>query len=232
MKLNKSNNRAKNEIAHCQQCAMRNIALFSDLQCNDFELLHQPITIIELQGGDILYEEKQAARYVYTIRSGLLKQVKYLADGSYRIVRLLRQGDLAGIESLNNTFYMHHTIALEKATFCKIPIENIEILNQKSPNIRKPLTARWHKIQQDADIWLTELTVGHSKQRVAKLLVYLADENYSESFFLPSREDIGALLSITTETASRVIAEFKRQGCLQTERHYAKINLLKLKQLY
>lgn len=226
------NTLSRNETAHCQQCAIRSIALFSDLQCNDFELLHQPINIIALQGGDILYEEKQAARYVYTVRSGLLKQVRYLADGSYRIVRLLRQGDLAGIEALNNSCYMHHTIALQQATFCKIPIENIEILNQKSPNIRRPLTARWQKIQQDADIWLTELTVGHSKQRVAKLLVYLANENYSEPFFLPSRGDIGALLAITTETASRIIAEFKRQGFLQIQRNYAKINFLKLKQFY
>jgi len=30
-----------------------------------------------------------------------------------------------------------------------------------------------------------------------------------------NREDIGAMLGITTETASRVIAEFKRNGTLE-----------------
>ena len=34
------------------------------------------------------------------------------------------------------------------------------------------------------------------------------------------------------ETASRMIAEFKRQGCLQIQRNHAKINLSKLKQFY
>jgi DNA-binding transcriptional regulator YhcF (GntR family) len=29
---------------------------------------------------------------------------------------------------------------------------------------------------------------------------------------MPSREDMGALLGITTETASRIMAEFKRRG--------------------
>jgi CRP-like cAMP-binding protein len=79
----------------------------------------------------------------------------------------------------------------------------------------KQLTARWQKVQSDADIWLAELTVGNSKKRVANLLLYLASKNVDNSVLLPTREDIGALLAITTETASRITAEFKRLGYIQ-----------------
>ncbi|MDQ7090413.1 MAG: Crp/Fnr family transcriptional regulator [Methylococcales bacterium] len=233
MKPNKYNNQANKEVVnHCQQCLMRPISLFSDLQESDFYLLRQPINIIELEAEEILYKEKQVIRYLYTVRSGLLKQVRYLDDGSYRIVRLLRQGDIAGIEALNNTFYKQHTLILQKASLCQIPIKNIKALDQKSTCLYKPLMARWQKIQQDADLWITEFSVGHSKKRMANLLIYLAGENDTDFFFLPSREDIGALLAIRTETASRIIAEFKRQGCLQAKGNYAKINFSKLKQFY
>ena len=111
-------------------------------------------------------------------------------------------------------------------------VENIESLNQNTSHIYKQLTARWQKIQYDADIWLTELTVGHSKKRMANLLIYLASQNSDVSFYLPSREDMGALLAVTTETASRIIAEFKRQGLLKTNGNDATIDFLKLKQLH
>lgn len=221
-----------NQSEKCQHCSIRQLVLFADLCPEDFDLLQLPIENIKLQTGDVLYKEKQAAKYVYTIRSGLLKQVRYLADGSYRVVRLLQQGDLAGIEALAGSSYMHHTIILQDATVCQIPIEKIEQLNENTSHLYKQLTARWKKIQSDADLWLTEFTVGSSKKRVAKLLIYLSTQNNHDSFYLPSREDIGALLAITTETASRIIAEFKRQGGVQTQRHYAKIDIAKLKQLY
>ncbi len=139
-------------------------------------------------------------------------------------------GDLAGIEAIHGLAYLHHAIALKNTEICRIPIADIEQLIRKSPNLYKQLTARWQKIQSDADIWLAELTVGSSKKRVANLLLYLDAQNTNESFYLPAREDLGALLAITTETVSRVIAEFKRQGLLQTQQHNAQIDKLKLKQ--
>ena len=161
----------------------------------------------------------------------MIKLVRYLPNGSYRIVRLLQQGDLAGIEALNNTAYLHHAIALQDTSICRIPIEDIEKLNLHSPHLYKQLTARWHKVQSDADIWLAELTVGHSKKRIANLLLYLAQHSPTDYFYLPSREDIGALLAMTPETASRIIAEFKRLGYLQINAQGALVNKNKLQQL-
>lgn len=216
---------AWNGVDKCQKCPIRGLVLFADLQRDDFDLLHLPINDIELQSGDTLYKEQQAPNFVYTIRSGLVKLVRYLPDGSYRIVRLLHQGDLAGIEALNSSSYLHHAIALQNTSVCRIPVEDIEALNSNSPHLYKQLTARWQKVQTDADVWLADLTMGSSKKRVASLLLYLSRCRGEEGeFFLPTREDIGGLLAITTETASRVIAEFKRLDLLQIQRHIAKID--------
>ena len=223
-------NQASPGINKCQQCCIRELVLFADLQQDDFKLLHQPICNIELKARDTLYREKAAANFVYTVRSGMIKLVRYLPNGNYRIIRLLHPGDLAGIEALHGLAYLHHAIALKNTETCQIPIADIEQLIRKSPNLYKQLTARWQKIQSDADIWLAELTVGSSKKRVANLLLYLDAQNTNESFYLPAREDLGALLAITTETASRVIAEFKRQGLLQTQQHSAQIDKVKLEQ--
>jgi hypothetical protein len=71
--------------------------------------------------------------------------------------------------------------------------------------------------------------MGSSKKRMANLLIYLSDHSNDEGYFyLPSREDIGALLAVTTETASRIVAEFKRLSLLQTKSHMAQLDKAKL----
>ncbi len=125
--------------------------------------MHAPIQDLDFATGESLYVEKESARHVFTIRSGMVNLVRYLPNGSYRIVRLLQQGDLAGIEALSGSDYLHHAITLQDTAVCRIPIENIEQLNLSSPHLYKQLTARWQKVQSDADIWLVELTVGNSK---------------------------------------------------------------------
>ena len=227
-----ANDQVWNGAEKCQLCCVRELVLFADLQRADFKLLHQPINDFELQAGDTLYREKEAPKFLYTLRSGMIKLVRYLPNGNYRVVRLLQLGDLAGIEALHGSTYLHHAIALQNTAVCRISVEDIEQLNRKSPHLYKQLTAQWQKVQSDADIWLTELTVGSSKTRVANLLLFLASRNNTDdSFYLPAREDIGALLAITTETASRIIAEFKRLGLLQTHHHSARIDKTKLEQI-
>ena len=70
---------------------------------------------------------------------------------------------------------------------------------------------RWQKSLSDADAWLTQLSTGPAKKRVANLLLRLREEDSTECFLF-SREDIGYILSITIETASRTISDLKRKG--------------------
>jgi len=224
-------NQAWNGAEKCGQCPIRHLVLFADLQQDDFNQLHIPIHDLEIAAGNAIYTEKEDAQYVYTIRTGMVKLVRYLPNGNYRIVRLLQLGDLAGIEALSGSAYMHHAITLQDTAVCRIPIKDIEQLNLSSPHLYKQLTARWQKVQSDADIWLAELTVGNSKKRVANLLLYLSHYQSGEYFYLPGREDIGAIVAISTETASRIIAEFKRLGYLLSTPQGTTINAEKLQQI-
>ncbi|ORU93685.1 MAG: hypothetical protein A6F70_06365 [Cycloclasticus sp. symbiont of Bathymodiolus heckerae] len=199
----------------CEQCAIRNLVLFADLDKNDFDLIHRPINEFELAVGETLYNQGDCSDFIFTLRSGLIKLVSYLADGSVRIVRIIKKGDVVGLEALDNKHYLHHAVVLEEAAFCRIPVSQIKELNERSPHLSKQLTARWQRVIFDADVWLSQLSSGFAKQRVAYLLLYLSDGNDDGECYLPTREDIGAMLAMTTETASRVIADFKRKGFIK-----------------
>jgi CRP-like cAMP-binding protein len=212
--VRKDTNNSRSSLA-CECCSVRHLVLFAELSPEDFRLVHRPITTQELAPGEILYDEGITPESVFTIRHGLVKLVKYLPDGSQRIVRLLRQGDLAGIEALNSQSYEHQAIALEPVSVCRIPTVVVERLVKETPRLLAQLMTQWQRSIQQADIWLAELSTGPSRSRVARLLLHLAETAPDKAFHLPGREDMGAMLAITTETASRVIAEFKRKGLIQ-----------------
>ena len=220
------------ELSKCEMCGIRDLVLFADLNEDDFKLIHQPIVDLQLKPFQTLYRSGDSPDFVYTIRSGLVKLVNYSSDGHYRIVRLLGKGDLVGIEVLAGLPYAHCAEALEPLAVCRIPVSEVQRINRDTPRLHQQMIARWQKISSDADYWITELSTGQARQRVIRLLLHLAAISDRSDFFLPSREDMGAMLAITTETASRMISALRNEGVLHVlEKNRASAELEQMRAL-
>jgi CRP-like cAMP-binding protein len=216
----------------CKHCGIRHLVLFADLDHDDFSLIHRPIEIVDFKTGDYIYRSGEEARYLYTVRRGLVKLVQYVEDGGQRIVRLLKQGDVAGIEALLGRNYQHDAVLLDTTQVCRIPVDVINALNDNTPRLHRRLMGAWDRALSDADRWLTELSTGTAKERVIRLFVTLDELCKEEYFYMPSREDIGSMLGITTETASRIVAELKRAELIRMIDHkHAVADIVQLKQL-
>lgn len=200
--------------ANCSKCAIRNSVLFAGLTEKDFEQLHKPIDQFVLKAGSKIYTAGEKAEYMYTIRDGLVKLVQYLSDGNQRIIRLLRTSDVVGLEAVLDPVYKHDAIVLHDAEVCRYPASAAQDLSKSNPKLHRELMARWQSALNEADSWVTEFSTGTSKQRVARLLLMLSKGSVTNTSSLFSREDMGAMLGITTETASRTIADFKRKHLL------------------
>lgn len=200
--------------ADCQQCQLRQSVLFAGLREADFEKIHHPINQYRFMPGQILYRAGENADRMYTIRSGLLKLVQYLPDGSQRIVRLVRTADVTGLEALLGDTYQHDAVVMQPTEVCALPSTTVQELSRDNPELHVELLKRWQRALSEADVWLTELSTGPARERIARLLLRLVRDQDPPECTLFGREDLGAMLGITTETASRMIAEFKRQGLL------------------
>ncbi len=200
--------------ADCLSCALRNSVLFSGLNEKDFDTIHQPIDLYTLPPGATLYRAGEKGDRLFTIRNGALKLVQYLADGNQRIVRLIRSTDVIGLEALLGQPYQHDAVVLQPMEACSLPVSVVQALSEVNPVLHKELLNRWQHALEEADAWLTELSTGSAKQRIARLLLRLVRNEQASECDLFSREDMGAMLGITTETASRTIAEFKRSSLL------------------
>jgi CRP-like cAMP-binding protein len=200
--------------ADCLNCSVRTSVLFAGLAERDFQRIHDPIDQYILRPGTPLYHAGDQGDFMFTVRSGALKLVQYLPDGSQRIVRIVRATDVLGLEALVDPTYRHEAVALQPTEVCRFPTRVVRELGRDNPALHRELMARWQRALNEADAWLTELSTGSARQRVARLLLRLVRDRESSECQLFGREDMGAMLGITTETTSRTIAEFKRQSLL------------------
>ena len=201
-------------LSKCDKCGMRHLALFSDLDPEDLQHNPLPIDDLHFNAGTVLYREGEDGISVFTIRSGLVKLVQHLPNGSHRIVRLLRPGNVAGLETLLGDPYQHTAITLQSTMVCRIPCETVHRLNAETPRLHRQIMVRFKDSVRQADEWLTNLSTGSAKARMARLFLYLQEDPCNPVCELFNRDDVAAMLGLTTETASRIVADMRRTGLI------------------
>ena len=200
----------------CGSCGIRDQSLFADLISEDFRLIHQPIHDVSVASHTTLFDEGAPGQYLFTVRSGLVKLVRYQSDGTQRIIRLLTPGDIAGLEVTATPTYHSSAITVTDVTACRIPTSVIQRIEKESPRLHTQLLRKWHEALKQADDFIADLASGSARQRLARLLLRLSHGDSGQQIVLPPREDVGAMLGITTETASRAVAAFRREGLLES----------------
>lgn len=198
----------------CESCGIRDHSLFKDLTAADFELIDQPIHDLSFEAHATLFDEGSTGTNLFTLRTGLIKLVRFQPDGSQRIIRLLTPGDIAGLEITATDTYDSTAVAVTPVQACRIPQSVIRRLERESPRLHGQLLRKWHEALKQADDFIADLASGNARQRLARLLLRLSQGDSTRDVLLPSREDVGAMLGITTETASRTVASFRREQLL------------------
>lgn len=208
--------------SHCERCHIRKLMLFSELPDGAFKNLLLPIEHFIYPHNAVLYEVDTQKKFIYSIRRGMVKLVHTAKDGSKRIVRLQGPGSAIGLELLANATSYHHTaVVINEVDLCRIPVQTIRQLESQYPILNHHIREQLQDQLYLADQWIVALGTGIAKQRVAQLLLIL-NEFFSDkegAFLLLSREDMAAMIGITIETVSRMIAEFKRLNILYKTRN-------------
>jgi CRP-like cAMP-binding protein len=199
----------------CRHCGIRDMVLFADLNEQDFSAIHTPIDDLELKKGSMLFDRSSRSHGIYTLRTGMVKLVRVTADGRQRIVRVLRPGDVVGLEVLTSPCYDSDAVALTDVSVCRIPVEVILKLGANSQRLHLKLMQKWQQTVRDADDWLADLNFGTARQRVSSLILKMRSPADLEITTLFSRDDMGAMLDLKMETVSREINQLVREGVIE-----------------
>ena len=204
--------------ADCKHCDIRNSDLFSALTNAELEAMPEPIDVYCYPAGSILYQEGGKNNSFYAMRAGLVKLIRELPDGDYRIVRLMRRGDTFGLEHFLGKVNEHTAVTVTGVNLCCIPVTLIRNLYRNNPNLCRQLLECWDDYLRRADNNISFLSTGTTRQRVVNLIQYLAaayGQTDVNRVALLGGQDMAAVLGVRVEGVSRIIAELKRDGVLR-----------------
>jgi len=202
----------------CESCALCNNAYLAKLTRTEFDRVLSSIERVSYTPETVIYHEGGSGNYIYAIRSGLIKQLQYSSNGTYRILRLSQPNDTIGLEIFSDDNYEHTAIAINNVTACRIPISVLNQIDHNDPFMYETFMKQWHHESREADTWITEFSTGSIQTRVIRLILFLSNSQSSTQFAtveLLNREDMAAIIGTTIESTSRVIARLKREKLLR-----------------
>lgn len=219
-------------LHRCATCVTRGSALFGSLDERGLDHVQLRIDSLEIGPDEPIYARGQPGNAVYTVRSGIVRFERATEGGERRIVRLAGPGDLIGMESILSQPYIDDAFACTQVQLCRIPRHTVEDLGENDALSPRELMLRWQRALDDAETWVAELAMGPVRRRLLRLLAKLgqyADED--GMVWLPRREEMGAMLNMAVETASRQISRLRREGVLQAiPPRAARLNMRALEQ--
>lgn len=200
----------------CRACDGTENVLFAGLAHQGVASLDIPIDNVVYARGETIYHLDAPAETLFVIRAGAVKLVRYPGDGTaQRIVRVLKPGEIVGVDAMLAGVTQHHAIAAGEVRGCRVPLSFVEQLCMQYPKFQWNMMRQLQASQRETEQWLVDLAGGSvaARERMARLLLRLrvGDSNWIYNFSL---EDIRAMIGITVETASRIITEFSRFGLL------------------
>lgn len=202
-------------LGDCLACDGRENAFFAGLAPDVIAGLHVDVENFGIPAGQVLYQRGDTAHTVWILRTGAVKLLASAWDGAQRIVRVLKPGDVAGMEALLSGTYGHTAETVGTVHACQIPLPAIEELCLEHSSFQWNLMKQLQVALRETEHWLVDLasTGASARQRMARLLLRLRDGE-SNRIYNFSREELGLMLGIALETASRIIAAFLRERLL------------------
>ena len=216
-------------MSKCDQCIVRQFNSLKSLTKDELIRISGCKTSRLIKKGDIIFEEGETLNGVYCIKDGVCKLSKLSANGKDQIVKLVVKGELLGQRSLISDEAANlSATALNDMEVCFIPKHEIVGDLKKNTDFSYDVLQQMAQDLKDADDIIVNMAQKSVRQRLAETLIYIHDNfGVLPNGFLSvifSREDYASMVGTATESAIRVLSEFKKQGLISTEGKSIKID--------
>ncbi len=215
--------------ATCQSCNQRFNSVFCKAHEDHINQINEQKSCNTFKKGQVLFSEGARPQGVFCVSDGKVKLSHLGDDGKDQIIRLVKAGDILGYRALlSGERYSASAEALEDTQVCFIPrdlfIKVLKLDSNLAFEMMKLLSDELHK----AEIKLTHLAQKPIRERLAETLLFIKETYGYEADGVTlnvrlSREDIANLVGTATESAIRLLSEFKKDGMIELEGKKIKI---------
>ncbi len=209
-------------MSNCQQCIIKQFNAIKVLNEDELEQISCNKIAKSFKKGDVLFKEGEVLNGIYCVRNGACKLSKLSANGKDQIIKLVTTGNMLGQRSVVCGEKANlSAVALTDMKLCYIPKDEIVEILHKNSNFSFELLKVMALDLKDADDIIVNMAQKPVKQRMAEMLLYIedqfgVDENAMLNVVL-SREDYANIVGTATESAIRILSQFKKDGFIATK---------------
>src|SRR4030095_2811295 len=216
------------EQPFCDKCHSRLDNVFCSLTNSQMSEMSSEKSCSIYKKGQVIFNEGNRPGGMYCVNKGKIKIFQTGEEGKEQILRLAKEGDILGYRSLiSGEAYSASASVMEDAVVCFIPKSTFFGLLQSNAELSSKMMQLLSHDLKEAETRLTGLAQKPVRERMAEVLLMLnefygTDEDGSIKAAV-SREDIANIVGTATETAIRILSDFKSEKLIELKGKKIKI---------
>lgn len=210
--------RLRSSDASCTTCRCRCLTICRALTAEQLVELERIATVIRLDPGRTLFDQGDAADFVYNVTAGTVRLSMTLSDGRRQITGFMLPGDFIGLSS--RAVHSYSAEAVSPSQLCRFNAPALRQMAERVPGLEHELFARVRDELDAAHDQMLLLGRKSPREKIATFLLDLAGrrqrwgERPDRVHLDMTRGDIGDYLGLTLETVSRTLNRMKRDGVI------------------
>ncbi|MCG2794198.1 MAG: Crp/Fnr family transcriptional regulator [Weeksellaceae bacterium] len=203
-------------------------SLRESLNSEDFGMYEKTLKVLEFEKGEVVFEDGESPKGVYFIEKGTAKLSKSGVYGKDQILRFCKENDLIGYRSLLcGENFQANAEAMTPMKIQFLPANVFLRLLEVDPKLSYAMLQKIaYELGESANT-VTFLAQKTVRERLAEILILLEQKlgTDPEGFIkiALTREEIANLIGTATESAIRLISEFKQDQLISVEGRNFKI---------
>ena len=212
----------------CESCIIKEFNALKSLTRDELVRISACKTGKIYKKGQVIFQEGETLNGVYCVKDGVCKLTKLSENGKDQVVKLVVKGGLLGKRSLVTDQVTNlSAVALNDMEMCFIPKSEIMADLAKNTDFTMDVLKTMANELKDSDESLVNMAQKSVKRRMAEILMYIHDnfgvdkEGYLN--IVISREDYASIVGTATESAIRILSQFKKDQLISTSGKRIKI---------
>lgn len=205
----------------CKNCEARLQSVFCELKAEELDSIEVGKSCMVYGKGQVVFQEGTMPFGLYCINSGKVKISTLGQEGKEQILRFAKNGDVVGYRALlSGDHYSASAVALEESNICFLPSASIQDLIRRNGHFAMELMKLLSENLKDAEKRLTHIAQKPVRERMAEAILFLKEtyglEPDGKTLNVSlSREEIANIVGTATETAIRLLSEFKNDHLIE-----------------
>ncbi|HLN63854.1 MAG TPA: Crp/Fnr family transcriptional regulator [Symbiobacteriaceae bacterium] len=198
---------------------LRTLALYEGLSDEELAQVAAVSRERRYRKGTILFNEGDPGDVIYFIKEGKVRVTRLAAGGQEQVLQVWGPGAAVGLVVLaDKAPYPATAQVVEDTVLYAVRVDDVMALVPESRALAGNafrLVGQRLRMARDA---AHDLAVHSTHGRLAHLLLKTAEEKGSTQFNLGlTHQDIAGMIGTSRETVTRVLADFRRTGCIKVQ---------------